>query len=111
MLFRSSHCYISVLGASADVTVGAGVDLFAPLTGYVGLARKANGDHLVVTETSMDAGIGIHGDVQFCLDPPLLSTKRWKYDIPGLKTEYVWQIFRLRSENLEWVKKEGPKKK
>ena len=101
----------SVLGASADVTVGAGVDLFAPLTGYVGLARKANGDHLVVTETSMDAGIGIHGDVQFCLDPPLLSTKRWKYDIPGLKTEYVWQIFRLRSENLEWVKKEGPKKK
>ena len=101
----------NVLGAKADVTVGCGVDLFAPLTGYLGLARKKSGEGLVVTETSLDAGIGIHGDVQFCLDPPIISTKRWKYDIPGLKTEWVWQIFRLRSENGEWVKKEGPKKK
>ena len=101
----------NVLGAKADVTVGCGVDFFAPLTGYLGLARKNNGEHLIVTETSLDAGIGIHGDVQFCLDPPIIPTKRWSYDIPGLKTEWVWQIFRLRSENDEWVKKEGPKKK
>lgn len=101
----------SVLGASADVTVGAGFDLFAPVTGYLGKGFNMRGEPVLTTELSMDAGFGIHGDVQFCLDPPIISAKRWNYDIPGLKTEWVWQIFRVRLENFEVVKKEGVKYK
>ena len=101
----------SVLGASADVTVGAGFDLFAPVTGYFGRGFNMRGEPVLTTELSMDAGFGIHGDVQFCLDPPLISAKRWNYDIPGLKAEWVWQIFRVRLENFEVVKKEGIKYK
>ena len=101
----------SVLGAGADVTVGAGLDLFAPVTGYFGKGFNLKGQPVITTELSMDAGLGIHGDVQFCLDPPIISTKRWKYDIPGLKADWVWQIFRVRIENGEFVKKEGMKYK
>ncbi|MCR4949420.1 MAG: hypothetical protein K6A15_09715 [Treponema sp.] len=59
----------------------------------------------------MDACFSYSGDVQFCLDPPILSKKYWNYDIPGLKDQYVWQIFRLRLENGEIIKSEGPKRK
>ena len=64
-----------------------------------------------ILDMDMDAGFSYSGDVQFCLDPPILSTKRWNYDIPGLKDQYTWQIFRLRLENFEVTKAEGPKKK
>ena len=101
----------TVLGAGADVTVGAGVDFWAPITCYIGMAIPEQGGLLIVTDTSMDVGVGIHGDVQFCLDPPIIPRKRWNYDIPGLKAEAVWQIFRLRTENFEAVIKEGPKRK
>ena len=101
----------SVLGASADVTVGAKVDFFAPLSAYVGFARKLDLTPVVILDMDMDAGFSYSGDVQFCLDPPILSTKRWNYDIPGLKDQYTWQIFRLRLENFEVTKAEGPKKK
>ena len=101
----------TVLGAGADVTVGAGVDFWAPITCYIGMAIPEQGGLLIVTDTSMDVGVGIHGDVQFCLNPPIIPRKRWNYDIPGLKAEAVWQIFRLRTENFEAVIKEGPKRK
>ena len=101
----------SVLGASADVTVGAKVDFFAPLSAYVGFARRLDLTPVVILDMDMDAGFSYSGDVQFCLDPPILSTKRWNYDIPGLKDQCTWQIFRLRLENFEVTKAEGPKKK
>ena len=101
----------SVLGASADVTVGAKVDFFAPLNSYVGLATRGDGMPVIILDMDMDAGFSYSGDVQFCLDPPIISTKRWGYDIPGLKDSMVWQIFRLRLENFEIVEKEGPQLK
>ena len=101
----------SILGAGADVTVGAKVDFFAPLSAYVGFARRLDLTPVVILDMDMDAGFSYSGDVQFCLDPPILSTKRWNYDIPGLKDQYTWQIFRLRLENFEVTKAEGPKKK
>ena len=101
----------SVLGASADVTVGAKIDFFAPLSSYVGYAMRFDGMPVVILDMDMDAGFSYSGDVQFCLDPPIISTKRWNYDIPGLKDQCVWQIFKLRLENFEVVEKEGPKRK
>ena len=101
----------SILGASADVTVGAKVDFFAPLNSYVGLATRGDGLPVIILDMDMDAGFSYSGDVQFCLDPPIISTKRWGYDIPGLKDSMVWQIFRLRLENFEIVESEGPKLK
>ena len=101
----------SVLGAGADVTVGAKIDFFAPLSSYVGYAMRFDGTPVVILDMDMDAGFSYSGDVQFCLDPPILSTKRWNYDIPGLKDQCVWQIFKLRLENFEVVEKEGPKRK
>ena len=101
----------SVLGASADITVGAKIDFFAPLSSYVGYAMRFDGMPVVILDMDMDAGFSYSGDVQFCLDPPILSTKRWNYDIPGLKDQCVWQIFKLRLENFEVVEKEGPKRK
>ena len=101
----------SLLGASADITVGAKIDFFAPLSSYVGYAMRFDGMPVVILDMDMDAGFSYSGDVQFCLDPPILSTKRWNYDIPGLKDQCVWQIFKLRLENFEVVEKEGPKRK
>ena len=101
----------SILGASADVTVGAKVDFYAPLNAYLTYGIKGNGDVALVLDMDMDAGFTVCGDVQFCLDPPIISTKRWNYDIPGLKEQCLWQIFRLRVENFEVTKKEGPKRK
>ena len=100
-----------ILGAGADVTLGAKVDFFAPFSSYVGLAYTIMQDPVIILDMDMDAGFSYSGDVQFCLDPPILSTKYWNYDIPGLKDQCVWQIFRLRLENYEIVKAEGPKKK
>ena len=100
-----------ILGAGADVTLGAKVDFFAPFSSYVGLAYTIMQDPVIILDMDMDAGFSYSGDVQFCLDPPILSTKYWNYDIPGLKDQCVWQIFRLRMENYEIVKAEGPKKK
>ena len=100
-----------ILGAGADVTVGAKADFFAPLSAYVGLAYTLLLDPVIILDMDMDAGFSYSGDVQFCLDPPLLSKKYWNYDIPGLKDQHTWQIFRLRIENGEIVKSEGPKKK
>ena len=101
----------SLLGASADVTVGPKIVFFAPLSSYVGIAMEMDGTPVVIIDMDMDAGFSYSGDVQFCLDPPILSTKRWSYDIPGLKGQCVWQIFRLRLENFEVVEKEGPMRK
>ncbi len=100
-----------ILGAGADVTLGARVDFFAPFSSYIGLAYTIMQDPVIILDMDMDAGFSYSGDVQFCLDPPILSTKYWNYDIPGLKDQCVWQIFRLRLENYEIVKAEGPKKK
>ena len=100
-----------ILGAGADVTIGAKVDFFAPFSSYVGLAYTIMQDPVIILDMDMDAGFSYSGDVQFCLDPPILSTKYWNYDIPGLKDQCVWQIFRLRMENYEIVKADGPKKK
>ena len=100
-----------VLGAGADVTLGGKVDFFAPLSAYLGLAYTLLLDPVIILDMDMDAGFSYSGDVQFCLDPPLLSKKYWNYDIPGLKDQKVWQIFRLRLENGEIVKSEGPKLK
>ena len=100
-----------ILGAGADVTLGAKVDFFAPFSSYVGLAYTIMQDPVIILDMDMDAGFSYSGDVQFCLDPPILSTKYWNYDIPGLKDQCLWQIFRLRMENYEIVKAEGPKKK
>ena len=101
----------SLLGASADVTVGPKIDFFAPLSSYVGIAMRCDGTPIVIIDMDMDAGFSYSGDVQFCLDPPVLSTKRWNYDIPGLKGQCVWQIFKLRLENFEITEKEGLKRK
>lgn len=101
----------SILGASADVTVGAKIDFFAPFSAYLGYAVRCDGMPVIILDMDMDAGFSYSGDVQFCLDPPIISTKRWSYDIPGLKDQCVWQIFRWRLENFETVKKDGPKKK
>lgn len=100
-----------ILGAGADVTLGAKVDFFAPFSSYVGLAHRFDDSPVIILDMDMDAGFSYSGDVQFCLDPPIISTKRWGYDIPGLKDSMVWQIFRLRLENFEIVEKEGPKLK
>jgi hypothetical protein len=100
-----------ILGAGADVTLGARVDFFAPFSSYIGLAYTIMQDPVIILDMDMDAGFSYSGDVQFCLDPPILSTKYWNYDIPDLKDQCVWQIFRLRLENYEIVKAEGPKKK
>ena len=100
-----------ILGAGADVTLGAKVDFFAPFSSYVGLAHRFDDTPVIILDMDMDAGFSYSGDVQFCLDPPILSTKYWNYDIPGLKDQCVWQIFRLRLENFEVVKADGPKKK
>ena len=100
-----------ILGAGADVTLGAQVDFFAPFSAYVGLAYTIMQDPVIILDMDMDAGFSYCGNVQFCLDPPILSTKYWKYDIPGLKDQCVWQIFRIRVENYELVKAEGPKRK
>ncbi len=100
-----------ILGAGADVTIGAKVDFFAPFSSYIGLAYTIMQDPVIILDMDMDAGFSYSGDVQFCLDPPILSTKYWNYDIPGLKDQCLWQIFRLRMENYEIVKAEGPKKK
>ena len=101
----------NILGAGADVTVGAGADFFAPITFYLAGGYSFDNSLLIVREVGIDAGIGIHGDVQFCLDPPILRTKRWNYDLPGLKQEWVWQILKLRVENDKIVKNEGIKLK
>ena len=101
----------SILGASADITVGAKIDFFAPLSSYVGYAMRFDGMPVVILDMDMDAGFSYSGDVQFCLDPPIISTKRWNYDIPGLKDQCLWQIFRLRLENFEVTECEGPKRK
>lgn len=101
----------SILGAGADVSLGPKVDFFAPLSAYLGYAIRADGAPVIILDMDMDAGFSYSGDVQFCLDPPILSKKYWNYDIPGLKDQYVWQIFRLRLENFQVVKKEGPKRK
>lgn len=101
----------TILGAGADVSIGGGIDLFAPLTGFLGFGFTPSKDFVLTTELALDLGIGWHGDVQFCLKPPILSAKRWNYDIPGLKSEAQWQVFRIRTENFEIVKKEGFKKK
>ena len=102
-----------ILGSgSIDITVGGAVDLWAPLTLYMGFGlRWGDWTPLVVREASLDVGIGVHGDVQFCLKPPLMAARRWNYDIPGLKNEAVWQIFKLRMENNDVVKSEGVKTK
>ena len=100
-----------ILGAGADVTIGAKADFFAPLSAYLGLAYTLLLDPVIILDIDMDAGFSYSGDVQFCLDPPILSKKYWNYDIPGLKDQYVWQIFRLRLENGEIIKSEGPKRK
>ncbi len=100
-----------ILGAGADVTIGAKADFFAPLSAYLGLAYTILQDPVIILDMDMDAGFSYSGDVQFCLDPPILSKKYWNYDIPGLKDQCVWQIFRLRLENGEIVKSEGPKLK
>ena len=101
----------SVLGASADVTVGAKLNFWAPLNVYWEYAVRMDGIPVCIVDLDMDAGFSIGGDVQFCLDPPIISTKRWNYDIPGLREECTYQVFRLRLENFEVIKKEGPKKK
>ena len=101
----------SILGAGADVSLGPKVDFFAPLSAYLGYAIRADGAPVIILDMDMDAGFSYSGDVQFCLDPPILSKKYWNYDIPGLKDQYVWQIFRLRLENFQVVKKEGVKRK
>ena len=100
-----------ILGAGADVTLGAKVDFFAPFSSYVGLAHRFDDSPVIILDMDMDEGFSYSGYVQFCLDPPILSTKYWNYDIPGLKDQCVWQIFRLRLENCEVVKADGPKKK
>ena len=101
----------SILGAGADVSIGPKVDFFAPLSAYLGYAIRIDGAPVMILDMDMDAGFSYSGDVQFCLDPPILSKKYWNYDIPGLKDQYVWQIFRLRLENFQVVKKEGVKRK
>ncbi len=101
----------SILGAGADVSIGPKVDFFAPLSAYLGFAIRRDGAPVMILDMDMDAGFSYSGDVQFCLDPPILSTKYWNYDIPGLKDQCVWQIFRLRLENFQVVKKEGVKRK
>ena len=101
----------SILGAGADVSIGPKVDFFAPLSAYLGYAIRRDGEPVMILDMDMDAGFSYSGDVQFCLDPPILSKKYWNYDIPGLKDQYLWQIFRLRLENFHVVKKEGPKRK
>ena len=42
---------------------------------------------VIILDMDMDAGFSYSGDVQFCLDPPILSKKYWNYDIPGLKDQ------------------------
>lgn len=101
----------SILGAGADVSIGPKVDFFAPLSAYLGYAIRRDGAPVMILDMDMDAGFSYSGDVQFCLDPPILSKKYWNYDIPGLKDQYLWQIFRVRLENFQVVKKEGVKRK
>lgn len=101
----------NILGAGADVTLGVKVDFFAPLSAYLGCAIRIDGAPVIILDLDMDAGFGYSGDVQFCLDPPILSKRYWNYDIPGLKDQYVRQIFKLRLENFKVVKKEGIKEK
>ena len=101
----------NILGAGADVTLGVKVDFFAPLSAYLGCAIRIDGTPVIILDLDMDAGFSYSGDVQFCLDPPILSKRYWNYDIPGLKDQYVRQIFKLRLENFKVVKKEGIKEK
>ena len=101
----------NILGAGADVTLGVKVDFFAPLSAYLGCAIRIDGAPVIILDLDMDAGFSYSGDVQFCLDPPILSKRYWNYDIPGLKDQYVRQIFKLRLENFKVVKKEGIKEK
>ena len=60
----------------------------------------------LVTDAKMNLVSTIAADLQFYLDPPLVSAKRWHYDLYK-DTAFKYQIFRIRTENLTPVIKEG----
>ncbi len=97
----------SIAGADADATVGGAVDIYAPLSLYFGVAMKPDLTPVIINEMAMDMGYAARVDLQLCLDPPVLSTRRWTWDVPGLKMNKRRQIFRVRTENFKCTALEG----
>ena len=92
----------------ASGTVGAVVDIYAPLGLFVGLTFKPDFTPIFTTELGMDFGISCRANLELCLDAPGFEPRKWKRDIPGLYWNAVKPLFRIQQENGEIVKKEGP---
>lgn len=91
----------------ADATAGVKFTVAAPIGGYIGMNYNVGtGDVLFVTEAAMNVQATVGVDLQIYLDPPLVSAKRWHYDI-WRDQAFKWQIFSLRTENFKMVKSEG----
>jgi len=84
--------------ATADATLGAAIECYAPLGVYVGLTADADLLPKFVVEATMDIGAGYDIDLQFYLKPPVISEKRWKFP---LWSEPIFQfnVMDLRFEN------------
>ena len=61
---------------------------------------------MMVAESGMNIVSTLDVDLQLYVDPPLVSAKRWHKDIYKIGT-MRWQIYKLRTEGWNVVKKEG----
>lgn len=96
----------SAAGVDADCTIGAWANIFTPIGVYAGLNVGPGGSLTSVIEPTMDLGVGWGVDLQLYLDPPLISSKRWTYPLYSDQAVDA-QVFKIRMENMEVVKKEG----
>lgn len=91
----------------ADFTAGVKFTVAAPVAGYIGLSwQPSTGDLMLVAESGMNIVSTIDVDLQLYVDPPLVSAKRWHKDIYKIGI-MRWQIYKLRTEGWNVVKKEG----
>lgn len=94
--------------ASTDFTLGAPITFVLPISSYLGITT-GNGNLLnLVTETQGNFKASLGLDLQFCLDPPILKKRTWKWPI-WTALDFNAQLWKIRTENGTVANIEGPK--
>lgn len=94
--------------ASADFTLGAPIRFVLPISSYLGITT-GNGNIInFVTETQGNFLSSLGLDLQFCLDPPILKKRTWKWPL-WTALDFNAQLWKTRTENGTIEKMEGPK--
>ena len=94
--------------ASADFTLGAPIRFVLPISSYLGITTGNGNTINFVTETQGNFLSSLELDLQFCLDPPILKKRTWKWPIWSM-LDFNAQLWKTRTENGTIAKQEGPK--